>query len=86
MVNLAHSPLLSAGSGGPPDAAASHVAAAQHAAHAAAVKATGVLHHQVLDYKHRPLHELYSAVTSLVDMMQAAVDHSLDKVNRGRTV
>ena len=67
--------------GRPPSA---EQAAAAAAARAAATKCTSVLHHQLMDYKRRPLHEINATVRALHNIMQAAAEGRLDTVRAGR--
>lgn len=80
MVNLAFSPLLERAVP-PAEAAQSRLASGQQAAaRTAAVNCTSVLHDQILDYKRKELHELYSCVCALIQLIQAAQDRQIEQV------
>lgn len=82
MVNLADlSPLVAAG-GAPPPAAREAAArsADREAVRAAALRANSALHHGILDFRRRPLHELSATLRALVRLTQGALDGEWHKV------
>lgn len=80
MVNLAHSPLLEKAERAPPPAPDPAPDPSQHARRAAAVACTSVLHHQIVDFKRRRLHELHAGVGALQQIVGGALEGSLQQV------